>query len=82
MIALGIAPMPVWIVAPFGIRSATNSAIGVDLAGAVGGTSTSGRSTRHQPSTWETWSWLRPNVRGMCSVTSRKKRPRPMKLAV
>ena len=41
-------------------------------------TSTSGRSTSTQPSTWLTWIWLRPNVRGCWALASRKKRARPM----
>ena len=77
--ALGIAPMPVWIVASSGIRSATKAAIrsSISVRGG-GGTSTSGRSTSTQPSTWLTWIWLRPNVRGCWALASRKKRARPM----
>jgi hypothetical protein len=83
MIAFGIAPMPVWRVAPFGMRSATNPAIVWSSGpGWRGGMLTSGRSLWHQPTTWLTCNWLRPNVRGMCSVTSRKTRARPMKLDV
>ena len=83
LVAFGIAPMPVWIVAPSGIRSATRPAITWStVSGCRGGTAISGRSLWHQPTTWLTWSWLRPNVRGMCSVTSRKNRARPMKLDV
>jgi hypothetical protein len=74
-----MAPMPVWMVDPLGMRSATNAAIrssrGVRTAGV---TSTSGRSTSTHPSTWLTWTWLRPKVRGICAFASRKKRARPM----
>ena len=77
--ALGIDPMPVWIVAPFGIRSATKAAIRSSIAlRDGGGTSTSGRSTSTHPTTWLTWIWLRPNVRGIWALASRKNRARPM----
>ena len=66
-------PMPAWIVAPFGIRSATSSAIRASTSdGGGGGTATRGRSTSVQPATWLTWIWLRPNVRGIRAFTSRK----------
>ncbi len=78
--ALGIEPMPAWMVAPSGIRSATCAAIRWSTTdGADGGTSTRGRSTSTHPSTWLTWSWLPPKVRGICSFTSRKNGARPMK---
>ena len=44
----------------------------------AGATSTSGRSTSVQPTTWLTCTWLRPNVRGIRGLASRKKRARPM----
>jgi hypothetical protein len=51
-IALGIAPMPVWIVAPSGIRSATKPAMRSSMPVRAGqGNSTSGRSTSTQPNT-------------------------------
>ena len=62
--------MPVWIVAPVGdplgdvARRCARSA----SVGAGGATSTSGQSASHQPTTWLTWTWLRPNVRGICAV--------------
>ena len=63
-------------------RSRGRPYTGFAIQPVAGGTSTSGRSLRHQPTTCDTWIWLRPNVRGMWSVTSRKNRPRPMKLDV
>ena len=77
--ALGIEPMPVWMVAPLGIRSATNAAIRSSIDRAVrAATSTRGRSTSTQPRIWLTWSWLRPNVRGIRALASRKNLARPM----
>ena len=38
---------------------------GVELVASPPAISMSGRSTSHQPSTCDTWSWLRPNVRGI-----------------
>ena len=77
--ALGIAPIPVCSVARCGIRSATCPAICSSSSVRAGApTSTSGRSTSTQPSTWLTWIWLRPNVRGIWALASRKNRARPM----
>ena len=71
--------MPAWIVAPFGIRSATCAAIRASISdGRDGGTSTRGRSASVQPSTWLTWIWFRPNVRGIRALTSRKNGAFPM----
>ncbi len=77
--AFGIEPMPDWIVAPSGMRAAMNLAICSSTGlGSAGGTSTRGRSTSTQPLTWLTWSWLRPKVRGICWLASRKNGARPM----
>ena len=77
--ALGIEPMPVWMVAPLGIRSATNAAMRSSMSVRCGAaTSTRGRSTSTQPRIWLTWSWLRPNVRGIRALASRKNLARPM----
>ena len=76
---LGIEPMPIWMVAPLGIRSATNPAIRSSTrVGSGGVSSTRGRSTSTQPRIWLTWSWLRPNVRGIWALASRKNLARPM----
>ena len=65
--------MPTCSVAPSGIRSTMRAAIARSRSsGTAGGTSTSGRSASQQPSTCETCSWLRPKVRGMRALTSRK----------
>ena len=70
--------MPAWIVARSGTRSAISAAIAWSIgSGSIGGTSTSGRSVRDHPSTWLTCTELRPNVRGICSLTSRKIGQRP-----
>ena len=78
--ALGIEPIPVWMVAPLGIRSATKRGDPVvdRRCAAVAATSTRGRSTSTQPRIWLTWSWLRPNVRGIRALASRKNLARPM----
>jgi hypothetical protein len=46
--------------------------------GTEGGISTSGRSTSVQPATWLTCTWLRPKVRGIRPLTSRKNGTLPM----
>jgi hypothetical protein len=46
--------------------------------GIAGLASISGRSTTVQPATWLAWTWLRPKVRGIRSLTSRKNGTRPM----
>ena len=77
--ALGIEPIPAWMVAPSGMRSATKAAIRWSIDdGADGAMATNGRSTSVQPVTWLTCTWLRPNVRGIRAFTSRKNGTRPM----
>ena len=52
----------------------------VDLASATAGAHLDQRPVdlRSSPTTWLTWTWLRPNVRGIRSLTSRKNGTRPM----
>jgi hypothetical protein len=78
-----MAPIPTCTVARSGIRS-TNRAVMARSAGpgVDGGTSTSGAWCSHQPTTWETWSWLPPYVRGICGFISTKNGARPIMLAV
>ncbi len=75
----GIDPMPAWMQAPSSIRSATWAAMRRShSSGSEGSISTSGRSTSHQPATWDRWMALRPIVRGMRGFASTKKGTRPM----
>ena len=53
----------------------------VALVGRDGRDLTSGRSDSHQPTTWDSWIWLSPNVRGMFGLTSRKNGARPISAA-
>ena len=71
--------MPAWTHAPSGMRSATSSAMRWSTAsGTGGGTSTSGRSTSHHPATCERCKALRPMVRGIRALASRKNGTLPM----
>ena len=64
--------MPICSVAPSGTRSAMNAAIlWSSSPGTAGGTSTSGRSTWHQPASSLMCTMLPPIVRGIRSLTSR-----------
>ena len=77
--AFGIDPMPTWIVAPFGIRSATRPAMRWSSSSlGAGGTSTGTASDSVQPTTWLMCTWLRPKVRGSEGLASRNMRARPM----
>ena len=71
--------MPICSVARSGMCSTTAAAMRRSRSfGATGGTSTSGRDDSHHPTTCETWIWLRPNVRGICGLASRKNGARPI----
>jgi hypothetical protein len=74
--------MPIWMVAPSGMRSAISSPMTRSPGRAsTRGTSTSGRSDVHHPATCEWWMVLAPWVRGMCGVASRKNGTRPISRA-
>ena len=74
--------MPTCSVARSGMCSTIAAAIARSRSsGVIGGTSTSGRSASHQPSTSEAWIWLSPNVRGIRSLTSRKNGTCPISAA-
>ena len=80
MIAFGMAPMPVWSVAPSGMRSAIErrDALVEPPSVPAGGPRGAGSRPRIHPTIWLTWTWLRPNVRGIAGLASRKNRARPM----
>ena len=73
------APMPIWMVAPSGMRSATRAAMRSSMSSLGAGGDLEQRSVDLAPAgDLETCSWLRPNVRGIRGLASRKNRARPM----